>query len=234
MNLSGFPYGASPRVATNPPPARSHQSTASHMGLGMPVFSTHMTAPVPYQPGTFPFDPLSVNPYNMQQAYSIAYSSSLPQHVSYAGMDEVRISPVRGAQNDFVLERSPPVKAESASPVLGHQAHSEPDTGERKRSSSELGESGQVNFATDVDTLMKAIQANQKPPFRAELPKVLEYRVHAPVRMLTSLPSQRMPRTPSRDRKSDTNAPWRAARRPFIRRRIERFTCVLILASSLS
>ncbi|KAF2254006.1 zinc finger protein-like protein OZF [Trematosphaeria pertusa] len=178
MNMSGLvpPYDAASRTATNPPTSRAFQATTSHMDMHMPLFPTHAmtTTSVPYQSGAFAFDSLSVNPYNMQQAFPVSYPPTIPQAVSYSGASEMHPLPtVREARNGFTIERTPPVKSESGSPIQPSQMFNDTAyTGEYKRSDSEPQEPGRINFSTDVDTLMKAIQAKQKPTTqRPEPPK---------------------------------------------------------------
>ncbi|KAF2680701.1 zinc finger protein-like protein OZF [Lentithecium fluviatile CBS 122367] len=163
MTMSGLlPYDTAPRTTTNPPSARSYQPTTSHMDMHMPIFSTPMTTSVPYQSGAFAFESLSVNPYNMQQAFPVSYSQSIPQPVSYTGAADMQPLPtVREARNGFAIERTPPVKSESCSPIPPNQTFNDTAYAGEKRSNSESGDSGRINFSTDVDTLMRAIQAKQ-------------------------------------------------------------------------
>jgi hypothetical protein len=104
-----------------------------------------MTTSMPYQSGAFAFDALSVNPYNMQQAFP-----SYPQSISHA------VSYARGISNGFSLERSLLVKAESSSQVQSSPIYYETSYN-FKRANSELEDGSNNNFATNVDTLMRAI-----------------------------------------------------------------------------
>jgi hypothetical protein len=160
-----IPYNTTTRTATNPPSATPYQPVTSHMAMHMPMFSTAMTTSVPYQSGAFAFDSLSVNPYNMQQSFPVSYAQPIPQPVSYAATSDMQPHPtVRDVQNGFAMERTPPVKSESCSPIPSGMAfNQETYNAEQKRSSSEPGDSVHINFSTDVDTLMRTIQAKQPP-----------------------------------------------------------------------
>ena len=122
-----------------------------------------MTSSVPYQSGTFAFDSLATNPYNLQQAFPVTYPATIPQTMSYPAVSEIQPLPtVRTARNGFANMRNPVVKAESTSPVQSHHAiNGLPYVENYQRSTSEPSETNNINFATDVDTLMRAIQAKQ-------------------------------------------------------------------------
>jgi hypothetical protein len=164
MNMTGLlPYDTTPRMMTNAPSARAYQPTTSHMSMPMPMFPTAMTTSMSYQSGAFPFDSLSVNPYNMQQTFPVTYPQSIPQTVGYATTSDMQPSPtVRETRTSFTMESTPPVKSESCSPIPHNYLFQDStNTGDHKRSSSETGHSEQTNFSTDVDTLMRTIQAKQ-------------------------------------------------------------------------
>ena len=204
MNMSGLvpPYDSPTRTATNPPASRTYQPTSSHMDMHMPLFSTHtMTTSVPYQPGAFAFDSLSVNPYNMQQAFPVSYAPNISQSVSYTASAEIQPLPtVREARNAFAVDRTPPVKSEGSSPIQPSQMFTEtPYNGDFKRSSSEPQEASGISFSTDVDTLMRAIQAKQKPtPQRPEPPKVRGFQdTHTQSKTNTEQPPQEEEAKPS-------------------------------------
>jgi hypothetical protein len=165
MNISGLmaPY-ETPRTIANPPASRAYHPTTSHMDMDMPLFTTNaMTTSVPYQSGVYAFDPMPVNPYSMQQSFPMNYPSSVPQVMSYgSASDAHQMSAVREARNVYPVDRHAMVKAESTSPMQSSQMyHDMSYTRGVKRSRSEPTESTSIDFATDVDTLMKAIQAKQ-------------------------------------------------------------------------
>lgn len=171
-------YDATSRTITNPPTTRAFQATTTHMDITMPMFQTHgMTTSVPYQPGAFAFDSLSVNPYNMQQAFNVSYSPAFQQPQQYPANGELQQLPtVRDARNAMSIpERTPIVKCEASSPVQPSQIF--PDStyhDEYKGGSSPDGRDSQsgINFSTDVDTLMRAIQAKSSAAQRPQQPKV--------------------------------------------------------------
>ena len=169
------------RPAMDAPSLRSYQPPTSQMDLSLPLFSANALATsVPYQSsGTFAYES-SVNPYNMQQtglpqAYGLNYSSSMQSTVSYAGRSEPQSLPTaHDTRHAFSMNGDHMVKCESASPVQSNPVFNERAYATScKRSSSEPAESTDMNFATDVDTLMKAIQAKQTAsPSKKEAPKV--------------------------------------------------------------
>jgi hypothetical protein len=145
------------------------------MDMGMPLFTTNaMTTSVPYQSGVYAYDSMPVNPYNMQQAFPINYTSNVPQVMSYGSPSDAHsMSTVREPRNVYSVDRHSMVKAESTSPMQSSQMyHDMSYARDVKRSHSEPTESTTVDFATDVDTLMKAIQAKQPSPPRSEPRKV--------------------------------------------------------------
>ncbi|KAF2866523.1 zinc finger protein-like protein OZF [Massariosphaeria phaeospora] len=179
MNMSGLvpSYDTSSRTVTNPPTTRAFQPTTSHMDINMPLFPPHTmtTTSVPYQSGAFAFESLAVNPYNMQQAFPVSYAPTLPHAVSYPGSSEMQPLPaVREARNAFSA-RTPPVKSESNSPVQPSQMYNDGlYVRDHKQSQADGRDGSGIAFATDVDTLMKAIQAKQSDPQPPEPPVVHE------------------------------------------------------------
>jgi hypothetical protein len=159
MHLTNImpPYDTS-RNVTNAPVSREYQPTSNHMDMNMPLYSTNaLSTSVPYQAGAFTYDPNTVNPYNMPQASY--YPPTMPHPVSYASSHDVQSLPtlpdVRHVFNSNV-------KSEGTSPAQSNHIYADPSyTSECKRSTSEPTEGSGVNFATDVDTLMRAIQAKQ-------------------------------------------------------------------------
>jgi hypothetical protein len=199
MNMSGLvsSYDSSPRTSTLPPTSRGYQATTSHMDINMPLFSTHsMPTSMPYQSGAFAFDALSVNPYNMQQAYPVSYQQAIPHAATYAGATNIQQLPTaRDIPNGFSMERTPPVKAESSSPVQSSSMYNEASySGDFKRANSKSEDGSNNNFATDVDTLMRAIQAKQKPvptqQQRPQPPKVRQISHDVPLVTRDSLSGQ--------------------------------------------
>ncbi|KAH7122498.1 zinc finger protein-like protein OZF [Dendryphion nanum] len=185
MHMSGMmhPYDSTARTVTTSPASRSFQPTSSHMDMNMPLFSTHnLTTSVPYQSGAgaFAFDSLAVNPYNMQQQFPVSYNAPLSHSVSYPPASSIQPMPtVREARNPFHMERSsPPVKVETSSPVQPSQIYHDSGFGgeDFKPVKIDSGENSGIDFSTDVDTLMKEIQAKEKlkqsQPRAAPVPKV--------------------------------------------------------------
>ncbi|KAF2819126.1 zinc finger protein-like protein OZF [Ophiobolus disseminans] len=185
-----MPSYHSQRPITTGSSLRSFPPTTTHMDISMPLFSANaLTTSVPYQSsGGFAYD--SVNPYNMQQSsithtnmpqtYPLAYPPNLSPPVSFAATSEAQpLSTVRAVGSGFAVDGSHMVKSESASPVQSQPLFNDASyADECKRSTSEPTEATGINFATDVDTLMKAIQAKQPTsPQRQEVPKYEEPKV---------------------------------------------------------
>lgn len=158
------PYDVS-RAMTNAPASRSYQpttTTTTHMHINMPIFTSNgLSTSVPCQPGAFAFDPISTNPYNMQQ--TTYYAPHTAHTVSYATVPEVQSFPTtRDAHTSYLMDRSTIVKSESTSPLPPTSMfHDHSYATEFERSSSEQTNGSGTNFATDIDTLMRAIQAKK-------------------------------------------------------------------------
>ncbi|KAF2490473.1 hypothetical protein BU16DRAFT_154047 [Lophium mytilinum] len=178
MSMSMLPsYDTSVRTVSNPPVSRAFQPT--HLDLAMPMFQSHPATSVPYQSGAFAFDPLAVNPYNMQQNFNMNYPPTLAHSVAYSGPNELSngLPTTRDVRNDYsMMERTPPVKTEAASPIQPSQIYNDASYADDSKNTSSESDSA-INFATDVDTLMKAIQAKSNQAKRQQQPsKVLPHK----------------------------------------------------------
>jgi hypothetical protein len=192
-----MPSYSSQRTASSTPSLRNFPPPTTHMDISLPLFTANVLATsVPYQSGaTFAYDS-SVNPYNMQQsnmpqAYSMNYTANMSPPVSYAGpVDPQPLPTVREVRNVFALDGNHMVKSESASPVQSNPMFNDASYAtECKRSTSEPAEMAGINFATDVDTLMKAIQAKQTTsPEIHEPSKVSQYHNRAVMSIVTDIP----------------------------------------------
>ncbi|KAH5493108.1 hypothetical protein HBI42_070250 [Parastagonospora nodorum] len=195
-----MPQYENQRTGGSAPTSRSFLPATTQMDLSLPLFSANgLPTSVPYQSsGTFAYgssvDPYNMEQSNMQHSYSMNYTSNLSPAVSYADRTEHQsLANVHEARHAFALDNAHLVKAESASPAQSSPVYNNTSyTSECKRSSSEPMDPSNINFATDVDTLMKAIQAKQTtstqqqeaPPKREE-PKVSQkprkrYQCHMP------------------------------------------------------
>lgn len=163
MHITGLipPYDTS-RAVTNPPVSRSFQPTTTHMDMTMPLFASNpMTTTVPYQSAVYAFDSLPVNSYNIPQSASF-YSPNMAHSVSYPSVSqEQRPPPIPETPNTYAVERNSLIKSERASPVQPSHSFDHSYTADVKRSSSEPSDDSRASFTTEVDTLMKAIQAKQ-------------------------------------------------------------------------
>ena len=124
--------------------------------------STTTSPTVPFQAGVYGLDSLSVNPYqSVQQSYNMGFNSTLAPSASYSGASAMQSAApaLSNSQNEYSqVRKSPTIKSEAHSPASPNLVFNESIYGEDyKTSSSGESESG-INFSTDVDTLMKAIQ----------------------------------------------------------------------------
>jgi hypothetical protein len=162
MHLANImpPYDTT-RNVTNAPVSREYQPTSNHMDINMPIYSSNaLPTSVPYQAGAFAYDPASVNAYSMQQPSY--YPPTMPHPGSYASSHDIQPLPTLP---DVRHVFNPNVKSEGTSPAQsGHMYADQSYASECKRSNSEPTEGSGANFATDVDTLMRAIQAKQSSP----------------------------------------------------------------------
>ncbi|KAJ8112170.1 hypothetical protein OPT61_g5408 [Boeremia exigua] len=152
------------RPVTDPPTSRSYHQTTSSVEMSMPLFSTNSMVPsLPYHSGAFPYDQVMVNPYNMQQTYPIGYATDVPQNISYARSNLVQQMPViQEARSTFAAVQHPSSKSATASPSQSSSPYYESAySAELERTHSEPADGTGINFSTDVDTLMKAIQSQQ-------------------------------------------------------------------------
>src|SRR5690242_7035538 len=108
------PYNNQRSMPAAPSP-RSFQPTTQHMDASLPLFPGNVLATsLPYQSGTFAFDHVSVNPYNMSPNFPVSYSSSIPSAISYAESTVQQTLPTaREAHNVFIGDRNALVKSES-------------------------------------------------------------------------------------------------------------------------
>jgi hypothetical protein len=230
------------RTASDNTSLRGFPPSTAHMDISLPLFaSNELATSVPYQSaGSFAYD-ASVNPYSMQhssmsQTYPMNYPAVISPPVSYAGSAESQSLPAaREARSAYTLDGTHVVKSESASPVQSNPVFNNTAYAtECKRSSSEPVEISGINFATDVDTLMKAIQAKHAGSSQRPEPlKVSRYHIALPCVFNTDTNRSRSQRSPQ-SRGSATNATCRTATRASTKRHTWRFTSELTLVQSLS
>jgi hypothetical protein len=150
-----MPSYSAQRSAANAPSLRNCQPSTTQMDMNSPLFSANtLPTSVPCQAGgVFAYDSY-VNPYNMQDS-----SSSQPYSRNhYSSLSLVPYGP----HHDFSLHGNHMVRSESASSLQSVPMYCNASyTTNCNRSPSEPTEATNPRFATDVDTLMKAIQAKQ-------------------------------------------------------------------------
>jgi hypothetical protein len=225
------------RGAINAPALRNYQPPTTHMDISLPLFTPNVLATTVSYPssGAFAYDS-SVNPYNMQQnnlphSYPMSYPTNLAPAASYAERPAPQpLSTVRDTHHAFSLDGSHMVKSESASPVQSNSMFNDASYAtDCKRSSSEPAEATDINFATDVDTLMKAIQAKQttSSPKREPVKVSTNFKTLLLVILIHS--STKRPRFP-RSLENATSVACQIATRASTRKHIWRFTSGLTLA----
>jgi hypothetical protein len=137
--------------------------------MNLPIFSANtMPASVPYQSSPlFTYDS-SMNPYNIQESsipqnYAIAYSSALSPKVSYIASSAPQpLHTIREVHDQYSLYGDHIVQSESAYPVQSAPIDSGASYATNyKQFSFEPAEATNLHVATDIDMLIKAIQAKQ-------------------------------------------------------------------------
>lgn len=150
--------------STAAPTTRPFQQP-NHIELSMNMFpATSAPSMVPFTAGAYGFDLTNMSQYPVQQNYNISYTASVHSTPIYpTAPTELpsTVPHVREARNALPsLNRSPSVKAEVQSPIQQNQLFSEGSSDELKSGQTDSTIGG-VSFSTDVDCLMKAIQAKQ-------------------------------------------------------------------------
>jgi len=177
-----------PSSATTPTTRPFQQP--NHIELSINMFPTS-SAPsmVPFTTGAYGFDIANMNQYPAVPANY--YSGAVQPAAAYqTAPTELSLPNVREARNALPsINRSPSVKTEAQSPVQQNQMFS--DGSDELKGGQADSTLGGVSFSTDVDCLMKAIQAKQKnpqpasPKVRASIPSFAEPQVHASPVQLT-------------------------------------------------
>jgi uncharacterized Zn-finger protein len=189
MHIS--PMGMPAMIPTSgPPTTRAYQT--NQIELSMPMFPpTSMPNSMNFQPGAYGFDLSAMSHFPIQQPINFNFQPSLAHPASYPQQTADLTSTVplvREARNSVTtLHRSPSVKSEP-SPIEGGQQQQQlfgnPTGSEefKQTNPTELTESpGGINFATDVDCLMKAIQQKSKTaPAPAPTPVAVPVQLQAP------------------------------------------------------
>ncbi|KAF2994600.1 hypothetical protein E8E13_002281 [Curvularia kusanoi] len=161
-------YYDPPRSVSNPPSSRGYQQT-SNVEMSLPLFSaTPLTTSVPYQSSSYAFDTVPVNPYDMQQTYPLGYATDVPQNLSFARSNLVQQIPALQDARSVYSANQYSSKSATASPLQSSPSYQRSSyDAELERPRSEPVEGTNIHFSTDVDTLMKAIQARQPEPKQA-------------------------------------------------------------------
>lgn len=170
-------------VSEHPSAARQYpQSHPSQLPMSMLPPTTAPQHIIPFQGNAYGFDmTTNMGHYGVQQpfmAYSQPMSQPLQQTTSYptAPTDlTVDIRSVREAHNALAaVSRSPSVKTEILSPVEQNHAFGQYNNYDHSTESSSSNEALGLAFSTDVDCLMRAIQAKNQDGSPEEMPMVCE------------------------------------------------------------
>jgi hypothetical protein len=154
------PYYAPPNFA-NAPVSREYQPASNHMDVNVSLYSTNtLTRSVPYQAGAFVCAAPTTVPVSLHDMQQTPYClPQMPCLVSYTQSPDMQ--PAHAPSNMF----SPNIKSEDTPSPQSDQMYAIPlYVTESKLFTSEPTEGSGSNFATDVDTLMRAIQAKQTHP----------------------------------------------------------------------
>jgi hypothetical protein len=163
---------------------RPYQPT--HVDLTIPQFGNQLQSYMPFNTTSYGFDSISVNPYAVQQVPVTYSAASIPQTTTYTAPVDLtsNLPHVREARNSISgVSKSPSIKLEDGSPVqpshlYGDAAFAE---GAKNTSSGSDSDGSPIVFNTDVDNLMKAIQAKSGKPAPPQQPQPKPQPVSAPI-----------------------------------------------------
>ncbi|KAF2093963.1 hypothetical protein NA57DRAFT_47658 [Rhizodiscina lignyota] len=183
MGMSGY-------MPTTTAPSNPRSYHPTHIDLTVPLFGNTVQNQIPFQAGAYGFETLSINPYNVQHQVPVTYAPpSLSHSATFPGAIDLSsaVPHVREARNSIsgIAHRSPSIKTEDSSPIQPSQLFNDHSIMDDYRSSnSSDSDNGLINFNTDVDVLMKAIQAKthstppktqqQQQPARQAMPAPVE------------------------------------------------------------
>ncbi|KAF2666360.1 hypothetical protein BT63DRAFT_56870 [Microthyrium microscopicum] len=202
MHMNSMPMN-SMVPASSAPSSRSYHT--SHVELQMPMFQpTSGPVSMPFQAGAYGFDITAMNQYPVQQTYNMNYQHPVPPPASYPPNSNDISAPVplvRDARNALPsISREIPVKSEVHSPT-----HYNDHSTETIKSSSPDDDGPSIVFTTDVDCLMRAIQAKSNPaPQQGQAPSAPEPKPEViappppPPQQHQAPPQHHEPRTKSR------------------------------------
>lgn len=172
MSVSGLPasYDSSQRLQSsqmvNMPSSQAYSS--AQLDHQLPFFQTcGPPTSMPAYSTSFAYEPLdSSSAFSFNQSFGVGYQAGQPPSSSYLPNSSYQSALPQSA---YPLDgRGQPVKPEMGSPVepyqqMGDLNLSSEDYRMASSGESESGGAG-IHFSTDVDTLMKAIQAKQPTP----------------------------------------------------------------------
>lgn len=147
--------------------SRSWQSTQVHMPH-MPMYTpTSIPGQQPFQSTGYTYDMSIMNYYVPHQQYSINFLPSpvvIPPPYAPSSIEmPVPISTAREG-NTIHISQSPSVKLEVPSPEpTSPQTHESHTRNSSRAATSEIGEGPAAIFSTEIDCLMRTIQAKQPP-----------------------------------------------------------------------
>lgn len=170
MHMSSYDSSArlqTSHMVSNMP--SSHAYTSAQLDHQLPFFQTcGPQTSVPSYSTSFAYDSLDSSPsYAFQQNFGPGYQQTSQPPSSYYQSQL--------PQSAYPLDsRGPPVKPEMGSPVEPYQQMGDLSltTEDYRMTSSGESENGSsnINFSTDVDTLMRTIQAKQPTPEKRRPP----------------------------------------------------------------
>ncbi|KAL1625846.1 DNA-binding transcription factor [Neofusicoccum ribis] len=172
MSVSGLPasYDSSQRLQSSQmvtmPSSQAYSS--AQLDHQLPFFQTcGPPTSMPAYSTSFAYEPLdSSSAFSFNQSFGVGYQAGAPPSSSYLPNSSYQSALPQSA---YPLDgRGQPVKPEMGSPVepyqqMGDLNLSSEDYRMASSGESESGGAG-IHFSTDVDTLMKAIQAKQPTP----------------------------------------------------------------------
>ena len=194
------PFDATSRAPTAPPAQRAYPPAT--VDLAMPMFQSHgFNGQLPFQhPQQYGYENHAQAEYSMQPTYDMHPPTQI--HHPSAGYQPANtvitnLPHVRDARNAFPpVNRSPSVKTENPSPATATSVSSAANFPDSATADSTIRQQGSpvktetgASFSTDVDTLMRMIQAKggseadeepQQRPAVAHVPAVSALAANSP------------------------------------------------------
>ena len=148
------------RVTNSTATSRPYQT--SHVHLSVPMYpSAGMNNSIPMQSNSFGFGTMTTTQPSISTPYRSAFAPLNHVATFPGGVGSIpAIQQPQNLRNGYSsTERSPMVKSETEAPAQAHQMFYAANAAESAKLPSPAVSDKEIDFSTDVDTLMKAIQS---------------------------------------------------------------------------